>query len=187
MRRADLDAFAGWGRHTDPLSRHYDPRVLAPAEADELWRFLAGAPHLRRPYVAQHEGRVVASLLVRDIDPSAASGEIGIVLDPSLVGRGLGRRILSEFATVLASEGFRHVTLEVVAFNRRAIAAYRAAGFVETGERWGAPEPGLDVGALLEGPSSPHVRPHVRPDAAGRTFEVQILQMERRLSPTRNS
>lgn len=181
MRRPDLDAFADWGRHSDPLYRHYDPRILAPPEADELWRFLSGAPRLRRPYVAQHDGRVVASLMLRRIDLEGGSGEIGIVLDPSLVGRGLGRRILSEFAVVLASEGFRHVSLEVVAFNRRAIAAYRAAGFVETGERWGAPEPGLDVPALLEGPAAEHVRPHVRPDATSGAFEVQILQMERRL------
>ena len=38
--------------------------------------------------------RVIATLIVRNMDPATASGELGIMLDPAYLGRGLGRRIL---------------------------------------------------------------------------------------------
>ena len=182
MRRDDLDAFADWGRHDDPLFRHYDPRALDAVEADDLWRFLAGSPRSRLPYVGLAEGRVVASLLVRNIDRAAGTGEIGIVLDPHRVGRGLGRRILERFAEVLAAEGFRRLVLDVMGYNGRAIAAYRAAGFEVAAERWDDPEPGIDLGALLAGTAAERLLPHVRIED-GR-YRARVVRMHRRLELT---
>jgi hypothetical protein len=44
MRREDVDAFAHWATHSDPLFRHYNVPALSNGDADELWSHLAGAP-----------------------------------------------------------------------------------------------------------------------------------------------
>lgn len=182
MRREDVNAFAAWARHTDPLFGHYNVPSMSPADAEELWVFLSGSPAVRRPYAGLADGRVVATLIVRDMDPAAASGELGIMLDPAYVGRGLGRRILAAFVEVLGGEGFRRLHLEVAGYNRRAIAAYLASGFAVQDEYWTAPEPGLDVESLLESPAADTVAANVRLEPDGR-YRVRTVRMERRLSP----
>jgi RimJ/RimL family protein N-acetyltransferase len=182
MRREDVDAFATWARHTDPLFGHYNLPSLSPADAEQLWVFLSGAPELRRPYAGLLDGRVVATLIVRDVDPATASGELGIMLDPAFVGQGLGRRILGAFVEVLGGEGFRRLHLEVAGYNGRAIAAYLASGFAVSDEYWADPEPGLDVESLLEGPAAETVAANVRLEPDGR-YRARIVRMERRLSP----
>ena len=99
---------------------------------------------------------------------AAPAPTVGIVLDPRSIGRGLGRRILTAFATVLEVEGFRRLRLDVAGYNARAIAAYRAAGFAAVAERWDEPEAGIDVARLLEGPSAATLAPHVRAGPDGR-------------------
>ena len=111
MRREDVDAFAGWARHADPLFDHYNLPALTAGAADDLWTFLSSTPDVRRPYAGLADERVVATLVVRNIDPAERSGELGIMLDPAYLGRGLGRRILGAFAAVLANEGFRRAPL----------------------------------------------------------------------------
>jgi RimJ/RimL family protein N-acetyltransferase len=179
LRRADLNAFGGWGRYADPVFRHYDPRALGPDEADALWRQFSSTTGTRA-YAGLADGRFVASLVVRDIDPKKGSAEIGIMLAPEAVGRGLGPRILRTLAAVLAVDGICRLRLEVAGFNRRAIAAYRAAGFLPTGERWGEAEPGIDLGTLLASPAAAEVREHIRPAADG-SLRVRIIRMERRV------
>ena len=180
MQREDVDAFAAWDRHVDPLFRHYNVPPLSDGDADELWEHLAGAPELRRPYAGFEGDRMVATLMVRNMVPAAASAEIGIMVDPAYLGRGLGRRILRAFVEVLANEGFRGLQLEVAGYNGRAIAAYQASGFAVCDEYWADPEPGLDLGSLLEGPAAATVSPNVRLDSAGR-YQTRIVRMERRL------
>ena len=178
LRREDLDAFAAWGVYDDPLLRHYTPRALSRGEADALFRELTGSPLRNRAYAGLHEGVFIATLLLRDLDLAAGSGEVGIVLHPEYLGRGLGPRILRAFAVVLASEGLRRLRLDVAAFNRRAIAAYRSVGFLPSGERWGEPEPGIDLATLLSSPAAAAVSPHVRPEPNG-TYSIRIIEMER--------
>lgn len=182
MRRDDLEGLRAWGRQVEPMYRHYDLPPLTPAGIAALWRALSAGPGTRRPYAGLLAGRLVAMLVLRDVDSKAGSGDIGIVLDPAEIGRGLGGRILRAFIAVLAAEGLRRLSLDVAAFNRRAIGAYRAAGFAVTGERWGAAEPGLDLGSLLIGPGAADVALHVRStDGGGHT--MRILRMERPLDP----
>jgi ribosomal protein S18 acetylase RimI-like enzyme len=175
MRRDDVAAFAAWGRHDDPLFRHYNVRALTRRESDALWRSLSGEPHLRRPYAALADGDVVGSLLVRLV--GEGTGDVGIALDPRWIGRGLGRRILAAFVVVLTSEGFRRLRLDVAGYNARAIAAYRATGFVPVDERWDEPEAGVDVATLLRGPSAATLAPHVTLGADGR-YRMRIIRME---------
>ena len=182
MRREDVDALGGWARHADPLFQHYNLPVMTEANAAELWAFLSGTPAVRRPFVGLLGERVVATLIVRDMDPAAASGELGIMLDPAYLGRGLGRRILGAFVTVLANEGFRYLHLEVAGYNGRAIAAYQSSGFSVCGEYWADPEPGIDIDSLLDGPAAGAVSPNVRLEPDGR-YRARTVRMERRLTP----
>lgn len=173
MRREDVDALAAWGRHDEPLFRHYNLPTLSALGADELWAFFSGSPEKHRPYVGLAGERVVASMILSRIDPAAGSAELGIILDPACMGRGLGRRILVAFAAVLAGEGFRRLHLEVAGYNERAIAAYRAAGFTVLDEYWDELEPGIEIAALPDR--------EVRDDGNGR-YRMRIVRMERRLT-----
>jgi RimJ/RimL family protein N-acetyltransferase len=172
-----------FGRCADPLYRHYDVHALTPAEAEALWRMLGGEPAVRRPYAALCDGEVVGSLVVRPLE--AGVGDIGIILDPRRIGRGLGRRILAAFAEVLLADGFRLLRLDVAGYNARAIAAYRAAGFAAVAERWDEPEPGIHLEALLRGQAGEALAPHVSRSADGR-WRMRVVRMERRLDePTK--
>jgi RimJ/RimL family protein N-acetyltransferase len=182
MVPSDVRALARWGRHDDPLFQHYNVPVLTGTDAEELWGFLSGEPALRRPFAGLLDGDVVASLIVRNMDPPSGFGELGIILDPARIGQGLGRRILAAFVTVLAAEGFRRLHLEVAGYNERAIGAYRAAGFAVIDEYWSEPEPGMDLDALLDGPAAGAVAPNVRRGSAGR-YEMRTVRMERHLTP----
>jgi hypothetical protein len=73
--------------------------------------------------------------------------------------------------------------LEVAGYNGRAIAAYLASGFAVCDEYWADPEPGIDVGSLLDGPAAGTVSPNVRLEPDGR-YRARIVRMERRLTPT---
>lgn len=181
MRREDVDALGGWSRHADPLFGQYNLPPLTRADGDDLWAYLSGSPQLRRPYTGLADGRVVATLIVRNLEPAAGAGELGIMLDAAYVGRGLGRRILALFATVLAGEGFRRLHLQVAGYNRRAIAAYLASGFAVRDEYWADPEPGLDIESLLDGPAADTVAANVRLDSEGR-YRARIVRMERALT-----
>ena len=186
MQRSDVDAFAGWGRHVDPLFRHYNVPHLSRAEADAMWAMLSLDSAVRRPYAGLAGELVVATLMVRNIDRAAARGELGIMLDPAHLGRGLGRRILLAFLAVLEEDGFRHVLLEVAGYNERAIAAYRATGFTISGEHWAEPEPGVDIDSLLAGPAPEAVVANVRRTADGR-YRARIVRMERPLTQTKDA
>jgi RimJ/RimL family protein N-acetyltransferase len=148
MRSGDVQALAGWERHADPAYRSYDVGPLSAEQAEELWRALSGSPS-RLPYVAAIGERVVGHLLLREIDREAGTAEVGIMLDPGMIGQGLGRRILRQFAGYCAGCGLRRLALEVAASNERAQRAYRAAGFVTCGERWGPPAPGFPPVRIL--------------------------------------
>jgi GNAT superfamily N-acetyltransferase len=66
------------------------------------------------------------------------------VLDPSLRGRGLGRRLVEELIAEVKAKGFARIHLETFSDLRTAARIYRANGFevvyAETGPRWGRPE-----------------------------------------------
>jgi RimJ/RimL family protein N-acetyltransferase len=150
MRSEDVAALAAWERHRDPAFRTYDIGPLTPRQAAELWRAFSDPPDRRRPFVATLGGRIVGHVALREIDHVAGTAELGIMLDPGVIGRGLGRRILRQFAGDCAQSGLRRLTLEVLATNERALRAYQAAGFVASGERWGPPAPGAPPVRIIQ-------------------------------------
>jgi len=67
-----------------------------------------------------------------------------VLLDASLRGRGLGRRLLGELLNEVEAHGYRLVALETFSELRAAAHLYRAHGFevvgAESGPRWGRAE-----------------------------------------------
>jgi RimJ/RimL family protein N-acetyltransferase len=150
MRSEDVAALARWERHPDPAFRNYDIGPLTPKAAAELWRSFSDPEGRRRPFVVTLGERIVGHVVLRDIDHVAGTAEVGIMLDPGVIGRGLGRRILRQFAGDCAQSGLRRLTLEVLASNERALRAYKAAGFVTFGERFGPPSPGAPPARIIQ-------------------------------------
>jgi len=125
MTAADASAVTAW-RYPDEYSFYN-----ADADLDDLAELLDPSEWGRRYFAADElDGHTLAGLLVVKLTGSVA--EIGLGLRPDLTGQGLGESFLRaclRFAS--AALGAQRYTLAVAAFNRRAIAVYERAGFVE--------------------------------------------------------
>src|SRR5439155_18977518 len=98
------------------------------------------APPTGRRVVIEHARAPVGFANYRDLVPKARSAEIGIGIgEKALWSQGLGREAVGLLLRHLTEDlGLHRVTLSVVAYNDRAIAYYKAAGFeVEGIERDG--------------------------------------------------
>jgi GNAT superfamily N-acetyltransferase len=82
----------------------------------------------------------------RDADARPATGELfAIYLEPDVVGRGLGRRLIEQAERGMWADGYHHAALWVLRDNARARRFYEQAGWRADGA---AQEEELD-GALL--------------------------------------
>jgi RimJ/RimL family protein N-acetyltransferase len=91
-------------------------------------------------FAIEYEGRPIGQANYRDVRPKGKSAEVGIGIgEPALWGKGLGREALALLVKHLVDDlGLHRVSLSVLAYNDRAIASYKAAGFeVEGVERDG--------------------------------------------------
>jgi RimJ/RimL family protein N-acetyltransferase len=82
-------------------------------------------------WAIEHAGRAIGQANYRDWRPKAKSAEVGIGIgEPSHWSKGLGREALGLLLRHLVDDlGAHRVSLHVLAYNDRAIASYRAAGF----------------------------------------------------------
>ncbi len=82
-------------------------------------------------FVIEHERRPIGQANYRDLEAKAKSAELGIGIgETALWGKGLGREALRLLVRHLVDDlGLHRISLSVLAFNDRAIASYRAAGF----------------------------------------------------------
>jgi N-acetyltransferase len=114
-------------------------------------------------FVIEHEGRPIGQANYRDLRPKGKSAEVGIGIgEPALWGKGLGREALTLLVRHLVDDlGVHRVSLTVLAFNDRAIASYKAAGFeVEGIERDGVM---TDRGTWADDVQMAYVVGHGRP------------------------
>ncbi len=83
--------------------------------------------------VAEDDGQVLAFVSFgpcRDAQAPAGRGEVwALYARPDAWGRGLGRALLGHALQRLQAQGFREVSLWVLAGNERGLRFYRAAGF----------------------------------------------------------
>ncbi len=117
-----------WSGHDDPRLAAYDVPPLTPAERDAAWERMHEDPTIRH-VAGLVDGVVRAHVVLRR--RALATASLGIAMDGAFTGRGYGRRILRDLRGYCRTlEALERLTLEVDAWNERAIRAYRAAGFV---------------------------------------------------------
>ena len=116
---------------------------------ERRWRDLLGGSEAAFTLVAERRGRIAgfcaAMAPSRDADARPRTAEIGaIYVDPDAWRGGVGQVLMSAALERLASEGWEHATLWVLAGNERARAFYARLGFAQDGgrmpHRTGAPQ-----------------------------------------------
>lgn len=141
MTHADASHLVRWANDPDFAWFQWGrrPGRFADDDAGRKWLDVI-AEHRGVVFAIEHEGRPIGQASYRDLRPKGKSAEVGIGIgEPSLWGKGLGREALGLLVKHLVDDlGVHRVALSVLAFNDRAIAAYKAAGFeVEGIERDG--------------------------------------------------
>lgn len=96
--------------------------VMARCKADNFW-------------IVEHEGRLIGDAFLHTINQHDKRASLALgILDPALLGQGFGSRVLHlMIAHCFDTLGLHRITLRVVDYNARAIAAYKKAGFVHEG------------------------------------------------------
>ncbi|GLT10226.1 GNAT family protein [Sulfitobacter sp. G21635-S1] len=86
-------------------------------------------------WVIEHKRRMIGALRLHSLDHHDRRASLAIgILDPKLLGKGLGTRAVRLLLThAFGALALHRVSVRVLAYNARAIAAYRKAGFVEEG------------------------------------------------------
>jgi RimJ/RimL family protein N-acetyltransferase len=117
-----------WLPHADPRLDAYNVPPMTARECDVAWERMHDDPAIRQ-VAGTIAGVCRAHLVLRK--HGVAEAGLGIALDGAYVGQGYGRRILLElFGYCRTMEALERLTLEVHAWNERAIRAYTAVGFV---------------------------------------------------------
>jgi aminoglycoside 6'-N-acetyltransferase len=116
----DVELLVAW--HSDPeISRFWDGKTYT---ADELRARLA-RPHVDA-YIVEAEGHPIGYLQTWR---EGEDGGLDMFLVPDARGRGLGPDAARTLATALREQGWPRVTVDPYAWNERAVAAWRRAGF----------------------------------------------------------
>ena len=99
-------------------------KALSRLEKDEQF-FLA----------AEVDNKVVAlsDFQIKEGDPEQHPGVLGIIVRNGYRDLGIGTEIMQTMLEQAASFGFRKVTVNAFATNKRAIHVYKKVGFIETG------------------------------------------------------
>jgi RimJ/RimL family protein N-acetyltransferase len=136
MKSEDLDAMLRWRPFADPLYRPFDFPRQSRSEHMRWFEWRRRDPS-RRLYTIVNENRqVIGSLTLREID-GRRSARLGITIGADFVSQGYGTEAMHVFLDHYFGEmGFATMVLDVAATNLRAVRAYRAIGFRETGQHY---------------------------------------------------
>jgi GNAT superfamily N-acetyltransferase len=109
---------------------------LSVDDREAMWREAFGEP-ASGAFVAEAGDRIVGFASFgpsRDEDASADIGEIpAIYVEPSVLGAGVGRELISAATDALRERGYRRATLWVLEANERARRFYEKAGWTWDG------------------------------------------------------
>lgn len=133
---SDVDQRLALGRSPEILrGLGADSKEVPPLTRSEVVAWLDGIAASPTAWVVAYKGRFLGEIRLRDVDLTDRRARLGIALyDPTLLGQGLGRAAIK----LLFPHAFRELqlhrlSLRVLADNMRAIACYKACGFVEEG------------------------------------------------------
>ena len=130
MTLEDAFTFRNWGRHDSILFLEYN--FLEEREKDiEDWYRWKTNKAFSEYYVVLLEEKIIGYLSLKNISKFLKRGVLGVVLDPSYINRGIGKKILKIFLDDLKKRGFRKIILFAATYNERAIKVYESLGFKE--------------------------------------------------------
>jgi RimJ/RimL family protein N-acetyltransferase len=106
-----------------------------PLQAADALAWLARLRSYRHAWIIEHEGRLLGEIRLHSFEPKDKAARIAIALfDPARLGMGLGTEAIRlVLAYGFGTLGLHRIDLRVLAFNERAIRAYRKCGFVIEG------------------------------------------------------
>jgi len=132
MTHDDAPALMRWGDNADFAWFQWgrNPGRWPDAASAEKWMDFF-PERSGKLFAIEYEGRAIGQANYRDWRPKGKGAEVGIGIgEPALWSKGLGREALGLLLRHLVDDlGAHRVNLHVLAYNDRAIASYRAAGF----------------------------------------------------------
>jgi N-acetylglutamate synthase-like GNAT family acetyltransferase len=141
LRPGDLGAIVALHGRLIPPEHGLDSTHEGYIAASVARAALRGWPGEREAaWIVESDGEVAGSIALTD-DGDDTAGLRWLALDPSLRGRGLGRRLVGEVVAEARRHGYARLRLETFSDLRTAAHIYREYGFElvheETGPRWG--------------------------------------------------
>ncbi len=133
---ADLEARLKLG-NTPDIHHMFgaDPAKVAKISRDHAEKWYAAQAYEPMAWVIEHKGRMIGALRLHSVHTWDARADLAIgILDPKLLGKGLGTRAAHLIAAhAFGPLGLHRLSARVLDFNTRAIACYRKVGFIEEG------------------------------------------------------
>lgn len=128
MNLRDVFTFRNWGRHESPLFLEYNFIEESEEDIIEWFKWKTRRP-LSEYFVIESYEKIIGYLSLKNINKIFRRSELGIVLDPNYIGKGIDKRSLGLFLTYLKERGFKKIILFVAHYNKRAIRLYEELGF----------------------------------------------------------
>ena len=144
LRPGDLDAILAMHARLYPREHGLDPDFMSMVEASVEVVTGRGFPGEREGiWLVERDDVFLGSLALSDEGDGVAMVR-WFLLDPSLRGSGLGRRMLDELIAEARAHGYSLLRLETFSLLQAAAHLYRSHGFevvsTDTGPRWGREE-----------------------------------------------
>lgn len=129
FKSVDVLDLKNWSKHSDIRYMHYDFSSFPNDESLQKWHKFKNKDG-KQLYSIKVDGLVRGYISLRDIDKKTLSSTMGIAIDPSFVGIGIGSKALRLFLdSYFFDFGFRLIKLKVSDFNKRAKHTYEKVGF----------------------------------------------------------
>ncbi|MDB2369272.1 GNAT family N-acetyltransferase [Octadecabacter sp.] len=133
---ADVDARLALGVHPEIVKMF--GTIVAPETAyskslAEAW--VDSQPKTPLAFIIEHDGNLAGAVRLHSVDMHDQRCNLAIgLLDPAFLGRGIGSRAMELIVNHAFGElGLNRITVRVLDYNTRAIAAYTKLGFVVEG------------------------------------------------------
>ena len=184
MTHADSPSLMRWGDNADFAWFQWGRNAGRWPDAGSAEKWMDFFPERHgQLFAIEYEGRAIGHANYREWQPKSRSAEVGIGIgEPALWSKGFGREALGLLLRHLVDDlGAHRVNLHVLAYNDRAIAAYRAAGFAVEGIERDAVM--TDRGVYADDVAMAHVVGRTRPAFDPRP--VTLVGTRVRLEPMR--
>lgn len=170
-----IDDMDKWGFHKNPLLFDYNVRFRDKTDKQTFYRAKTLSP-FNRYFAIYYKEEMMGFIGLKAINPLSRNSTLGLVMNPSQVGKGFGTFMLEKFLNMYFNElNMNKMTLVVASYNTRAFRLYKNMGFKEIKEFYDVyPNKEPDF-------TSDYVRKHRdKFDNIGSTWYFKAIKMELR-------